>query len=107
MSTLNDPHYKRRAEILKAMAHPSRLRMLEALEGGELCVCDLQKLVGSDMSTVSKHLSIMRAAGLVEDEKRGLQVFYRLKAPCVRGFFACIESVIESGATNREATCAV
>ena len=106
MSTVNDPHYRRRAAILKAMAHPSRLKMLEALESGEKCVCELQELVGSDMSTVSKHLSLMRAAGLVMDEKRGLKAFYRLRVPCVRGFFACIESVIESGEQIQEACAA-
>lgn len=106
MSAVNDPHYKKRATILKAMAHPSRLKMLEALESGEKCVCELQELVGSDMSTVSKHLSMMRAAGLVVDEKRGLKAFYRLRVPCVRSFFACIESVIESEDQNREVCAA-
>ena len=105
MDTLNDPHYKRRAEILKAMAHPSRLRMLEGLEAGELCVCELQRLVGSDMSTISKHLSVMRAAGLVEDEKRGLQVYYRLRVPCIRSFFSCIEAVLESRESGQDAKC--
>ena len=73
--------YKRRAQIIKAMAHPSRLAMLDALAEGERCVCDLQKIVGSDMSTVSKHLTVMKAAGLVEDRKEGLWVHYRLRVP--------------------------
>lgn len=78
------------------MAHPSRLAILDALNGGEKCVCDLKDLVGSDISTVSKHLSVMRSAGLVTDEKRGLQVFYRLRVPCMMGFFSCVEAVLES-----------
>jgi ArsR family transcriptional regulator len=75
------------------MAHPSRLQMLEALTAGERCVCDLQQLVGSDISTVSKHLALMRRAGLVEDRRQGLQVFYSLRVPCVMRFFDCIDAV--------------
>lgn len=67
--------------------------MLEALTAGERCVCDLQQLVGSDLSTVSKHLALMRAAGLVQDRRQGLQVFYRLRVPCVMRFFDCIDAV--------------
>ncbi len=91
---------ERRAMILKALAHPSRLMMVEAIEKGEKCVCDLQALVGSDMSTVSKHLSVLKRAGLVACEKRGLQVFYTLLSPCVMSFFACVESVIEAHAAG-------
>jgi DNA-binding transcriptional ArsR family regulator len=88
--------YKRRAQIIKAMAHPSRLAMLDSLAEGERCVCHLQKLVGSDMSTVSKHLTVMKAAGLVEDRKEGLWVHYRLRVPCILKFMTCVEAVIEA-----------
>ena len=64
--------------------------------GGRKCVCELQELVGADMSTVSKHLAVLRRAGLVASEKRGLQVFYTLLSPCVLNFFSCVESVIEA-----------
>ena len=53
-------------------------------------------LVGADISTVSKHLTVLKKAGLVESEKRGLQVFYTLLSPCVMNFFTCVESVIEA-----------
>ncbi len=88
----------RQAQIFKALAHPSRLAMLEALGAGERCVCDLQKLVGSDMSTVSKHLAVLKTAGLVEDRKEGLRVHYRLRLPCVLEFMECIDVVLETGA---------
>lgn len=88
---------KARTQVLKAMAHPSRLLILETLAEGERCVCDLQKLVGSDMSTVSKHLSLMRRAGLLEDRRQGLQVFYRLRVPCIMSFFACVDAVRDEG----------
>jgi len=83
------------AQVLKAMAHPSRLAMLEGLANGERCVCELQKLVGSDMSTVSRHLAVMKAAGLVTDRKEGLWVHYRLRIPCVLKFMGCIEAALE------------
>jgi ArsR family transcriptional regulator len=82
-----------RAQVVKALAHPSRLLIAEALTDGEQCVCELTSLVGADMSTVSKHLSIMKAAGLVEVEKRGLNVFYRLRCPCLGDFFRCVDSI--------------
>ncbi len=83
-----------RANILKALAHPSRLLMVEELAQGERCVCELQKMIGADISTVSKHLAVLKKAGLVRADKRGLQVFYRLLSPCVLNFFECVESVV-------------
>ena len=85
--------YRARAETLKALAHPSRLLVVDELSRGERCVCELTELVGADISTVSKHLSVLKDAGLVECDRRGLKVFYRLCAPCVAGFFECLESV--------------
>lgn len=93
---MNRKIYEMRARILKAMAHPSRLMMLDAMnERGEICVCELVELVGSDQSTVSKHLSILKQAGLVEDRKEGQKSFYRLNRPCVMDFFGCVERVME------------
>ncbi len=87
---------KERVKVMKALAHTSRLMMVDELSRGERCVCDLQKLVGYDISTVSKHLSVLKDAGIVEDERRGKQVYYRLKVPCILNFFHCVESVIEA-----------
>lgn len=88
--------FEERAQVMKAMAHPSRLRMIDELSRGERCVCDLQQLIGHDMSTVSKHLNVLKKAGIVVDERRGKQVYYRLKVPCILNFFQCIESVIDA-----------
>lgn len=85
---------ERRVSVIKALAHPSRLAIAEALQSGEQCVCDLRDLVGADLSTVSKHLTVMREAGLLEMEKRGLNVFYRLKCPCLLSFFECVDSLV-------------
>lgn len=86
--------YTLRAEIFKALGHPTRARFVDALCNGEQCVCDLQKLVGSDMSTVSKHLSVLKNAGVVTDEKRANRVYYTLAMPCLDGFLHCVDSLI-------------
>lgn len=91
-------HLDARAKIIKAMAHPSRLFIIEELEKEERCVCDLSEQIGADVSTISKHLSVLKHAGIVIDDKRGNQVFYRLRVPCIMNFFGCVESVLESNA---------
>lgn len=82
-----------RAEIIKALAHPSRVLIAESLLEGERCVCELQKIVGADMSTVSKHLTLMRRAGLLVSEKRGLNIYYQLACPCFSDFFRCVDLI--------------
>lgn len=93
---ISPQQFEERAKVMKAMAHPSRLMMIDELSRGERCVCDIQVLIGHDMSTVSKHLTVLKKAGIVEDERRGKQVYYRLKVPCILNFFHCVESVIEA-----------
>ncbi len=90
--------FAERAEILKALAHPSRLMMVDELSRGERCVCELTELVEADTSTVSKHLSLLRDAGIVDSRKEGVKVFYRLRVPCVLSFFTCVEAVREENA---------
>jgi ArsR family transcriptional regulator len=77
--------------------------MVDQLAKGERCVCELRDLVGADISTVSKHLSILKNAGIIEDDKRGLQVFYRLRVPCILNFFGCVEEVLTSNARRMSA----
>jgi ArsR family transcriptional regulator len=95
--------YAAKARVIKALAHPTRLWMVERLADGERCVCEFADDVDADFSTVSKHLALLRQAGIVEDEKRGKQVFYRLKVPCVIKFMNCVEAVIESQAKEQSA----
>jgi ArsR family transcriptional regulator len=90
-----------RAKVFKALAHPSRLFILEQLTAGERCVCELTEMIGADMSTVSKHLSVLKNAGVIQDDKRGLQVYYRLKMPCISGFFQCVSEVLETNAKEQ------
>ncbi len=84
----------KRAVVIKALAHPSRLLIAEALMEGEMCVCDLRELVGADMSTVSKHLSLMREAGVLSCEKRGLNIYYRLACDCLGDFLRCVDQIV-------------
>lgn len=98
MDTKTRQKYEARAHIIKAMAHPSRLFIVDELSKGERCVCELRDMIGADISTVSKHLSILKDAGIVEDDKRGLQVWYRLKVPCILNFFGCVENVLKANA---------
>lgn len=97
--------YEARARIIKAIAHPSRLLILDELSDSERCVCELRDIIGADISTVSKHLSILKEAGILEDEKRGQQVFYRLRMPCILNFFGCVEDVLVANA-RRMTSCA-
>ena len=92
-----------RAKIIKALAHPTRLLIVDELaEHGERCVCELTELVGSEMSTVSRHLAQLRDAGIVEVEKRGQMVFYRNRVKCLLKFFDCIESVLQCNAKDQQ-----
>jgi len=88
--------YASRVQILKALAHPTRLLLVDTLAAGERCVCEMRDLVGDDLSTVSKHLSLLTQAGILARERRGQKIFYRLRVPCVLQIFACVEDVIHS-----------
>ncbi|MFH1688246.1 MAG: metalloregulator ArsR/SmtB family transcription factor [bacterium] len=85
-----------RADVFKALAHPTRLLILQELADGERCVGDLTEIAGFDMSTVSKHLTVLKSAGIVADQKRGLEVWYRLCMPCVLSFFDCVAAVLKA-----------
>lgn len=82
-----------RARILKALGHPSRLFMVEKLADKPYCVCELTAMIGADTSTVSKHLSILKNAGIVSIRKEGTSVYYSLEAPCVMRLIQCVENV--------------
>ena len=94
------------AAVFKALGHPARLQVVMELAGGERCVCDLVALTGLGWSTVSRHLAVLKAVGVIADEKRGLQVFYRLKLPCVARFTGCLGAAREGqDVTFRVAAC--
>lgn len=88
--------FEARAAIVKAMANATRLFIVDELSRGERCVCELRDMIKVDISTVSRHLSILKNAGVVVDEKRGNQVFYRLRTPCILHFIDCLQNVMDT-----------
>jgi len=87
--------YKQQATVLKILANESRLMLIDQLSGGERTVGDLTRMLGCDQSTVSKHLALLRAHGIVEDRREGNNVYYSLLTPCVLNFFKCATQVIK------------
>ncbi|WP_339735557.1 metalloregulator ArsR/SmtB family transcription factor [uncultured Gimesia sp.] len=96
--------YEARAKIAKAMAHPSRLLMLDLLQKQEMCVSDITVEVGADQSTVSKHLAILKDTGLIGVRKEGAMSYYRVTCGCLDGFFSCMETVLKSDVELRKTT---
>ncbi|MDC7225978.1 MAG: metalloregulator ArsR/SmtB family transcription factor [Spirochaetales bacterium] len=83
-----------RAKVMKALGHPTRIFMVQLLSNEDSSVSDLTKAVGADVSTVSKHLSLLKQAGLLIDRKVGNKVLYSLICPCIMEFIHCIDDVI-------------
>ncbi len=90
--------FRRQARVLKALANESRLKIVDRLSTGECSVGELTDLVGSDRTTVSKHLAILRAHGIVLDRRAGNVVYYTLLTPCVMNFFSCATQVLKERA---------
>jgi len=94
-------NFKAQARVLKALAHPTRLFIVNELSHGERCVQELTDMIGVEMPTVSRHLSLLRGVGILDDEKRGAQVFYRLRLSCVGKLFKCLEGLRSNGHGQR------
>jgi len=91
-----------RARIIKAMAHPVRLMMIDLLKTGEHSFSELFDLFKLDKSTVSKHLLVLKEAGIVSSKKDGADMIYRLDVPCILDFFGCVTAVIESNVKKQQ-----
>lgn len=87
--------FRAQARVLKALANESRLMIVDRLSQGECSAGELTRLVGSDQTTVSKHLAVLRAHGIIEDRREGSAVIYRLLTPCIKNFFACATQVLK------------
>jgi ArsR family transcriptional regulator len=97
-----------KASVLKALAHPTRLAVVEYLgrQGGERCVCEIAEIADAgDRTTLSKHLAVLKSAGVVSDRKEGLKVHYRLCCPCVAEFLGCIERMVRERVDEEHAAC--
>ncbi len=93
-----------RSRIIKAMSHPVRLMVIDVLKGGEQTFASLNGLFDLDKSTVSKHLLVLKEAGILSSRKEGADMIYRLEVPCVTDFFGCVTAVIESN-VKRQQVC--
>ena len=87
--------FQKQAQVAQAIGHPLRLAIIDFLKDGPQCVCDIAEYIGSERSNVSRHLSLMVAAGVLEHRKEGLKVIYRLKCPCILDFFSCMSGVLK------------
>ena len=87
-------NYDAQAKVMKALAHPSRLLIAHALLDHELCVCELRELLKQNLSTVSRHLSVLKNAGLLIEEKRGLYVYYHLCCDGLREFLHSLNNIV-------------
>jgi ArsR family transcriptional regulator len=94
--------FEKQAEIAKAVAHPLRIAVVNFLKDGEQCVCDIAEHVGAERSNVSRHLSVMVNAGVLEYRKEGLKVLYKLKCVCILDFFSCITAVLKQQAEENK-----
>ena len=94
--------FEKQGEIVKAIAHPLRIAIVDFLKDGEQCVCDIAEQIGSERSNVSRHLSVMVNAGVLGYRKEGLKVIYKLKTPCILDFFSCITACLKQQAKENE-----
>lgn len=101
MSSEEYKKYKFRAEIVKAMAHPTRLFIMQKISEKRYSVNDLRDMVGCDLSTISKHINILKSNGIIVGNKTGTTIYYALKVPCIMNFMDCIEILIKENAKER------
>ena len=97
---MNYTQAKIRAEILKALAHPARVLIVDALMKCDRCVCELNTLVDIDQSNISRHLAVLKRAGIVSERRAGMRVFHHLQTPCILKAFDCAVEVIRATAKH-------
>ena len=87
--------------VFKALGSPARLAIARTLTGGERCVCDLVEACGLGWSTTSRHLDVLREAGVISSEKRAQKIFYRLELTCIADFIRCLDGICPPVGTCR------
>ena len=105
--TIDMERFEKRAEIIRAMGNAARLVIVEGLSSGDRTVGELTEMVDLDISTVSRHLLVLRNAGIVSSRRDGNRMIYNLRTPCVLSFMNCVEKVIthESIKTGDDNCC--
>ena len=92
---MNQRYFEKTAEILKAIAQPTRLKILELLKDGERCVCEIYPALEQEQPNISKHLNFMKRAGILDSRKDGLRIIYWIKAPEVLDILTRTGSIIQ------------
>ncbi len=101
-TAMNYQEAKARSQVLKALAHPTRILLVDVLRSGEKCVMELRRVSDVDGSTMSRHLEWLRAAGILESRKDGQRVFFRLANPCVLAALDCAMEVFRAAAKRSD-----
>jgi len=91
---MNKEFYKLKTSVIKALANPVRLMIIDCLRDGEKTVTEIIEATGEEQSNISKSLGILKNHGLIKDKKTGLNVYYSLKICCVKEFFCCLDDII-------------
>jgi DNA-binding transcriptional ArsR family regulator len=89
------------ASILKALGQPTRLQILDLLRDGERCVCEIFPAISQEQANVSKHLSILKQAGILESRKDGLRILYRIKTPEILNLLTGVSKLLKAQASEQ------
>ncbi len=98
---MKSEEFQARARIMKALASPVRLRIVDELSRGERCVCELQPLFPMNKSTLSRHVAALRNVGIVSERRDGVRCFLKLQTPCILDVFDCAMGVIRAEAKRQ------
>jgi ArsR family transcriptional regulator len=101
---MNYDEAKIKAGIIKAMAHPVRLMIIDELSRGDRCVCEILPMFKLDQSTLSRHMSQLKKAGIITERKEGVRVIFHLATPCIMQIFGCVMNVIKDDFNRKRKT---
>lgn len=90
-----------RAEILKAIAQPTRMKIIDFLRDGERCVCEIFPAIDEEQSNTSRHLNMMQGCGILSRRKEGIKIMYRLKHPEVLEILELVSTILKKEITGR------
>lgn len=98
---MNATEFQARARIMKALASPVRLMIVQELSRGERCICELQPLFPMNKSTLSRHVAALKNVGIVSERREGVRCFLKLQTPCILNVFDCAMGVIRAEAKRQ------
>ncbi len=100
-----DKQYIKEAEIFKALSHPTRILILYSIKEKQLTVTELAKKAGIDISTMSKHLDLLKRYKIIVGEKIKNTVYYKINIPCVFNFLNCAKEITSCSINCDEGQC--